>query len=177
MLFQPKISTNSTLNFNRCVLGGSTTSTSVLNIKGVTTSVPALILHSGATNAPSATIFYQGSYNDIIIAPGDFAGCTRVNNLCSYQAIVIGNGPANTTALTPAVLKNIICKQATSTFPSGVYYAIDITSCFNALAGLTFLVGTQRCNNIEGLLALLIANMQYIFTNLKAAGIAGFTTY
>ena len=177
MLFQPKISTNSTLNFNRCVLGGSTTSTSVLNIKGVTTSVPALILHSGATNAPSATIFYQGSYNDIIIAPGDFGGCTRVNNLCSYQAIVIGNGAANTTALTPAVLKNIICKQATSTFPSGVYYAVDITSCFNALAGLTFLVGTQRCNNIEGLLALLIANMQYIFTNLKAAGIAGFTTY
>ena len=177
MLFQPKISTNSTLNFNRCVLGGSTTSTSVLNIKGVTTSVPALILHSGATNAPSATIFYQGAYNDIIVAPGDFGGSTRVNNLCSYQAIVIGNGATNTTALTPAVLKNIICKQATSTFPSGVYYAIDITSCFNALAGLTFLVGTQRCNNIEGLLALLIANMQYIFTNLKAAGIAGFTTY
>jgi hypothetical protein len=148
-----------------------------LNIKGVSQSVPALILHSGASNVPAVSSFYTNSLNDIVLAPGDWGGVCRVNNLASYQAITIGNGAANTTALTPAVLKLIQCKQATSSFPSGTFYAVDITSCFNALAGLTFLVGTQRCNNIEGILALLIANMQYIFSNLKAAGIAGFTTY
>ena len=179
--YQPLISTNSTLSFSKGILGGSITNTAILNIKGATTITPALALYSGASNSPSpgGTIFYSGQYNDISLCPGDWGGSTRINNLCSYNAIVIGNGAANTTALTPAVLKNIVCKQGTSTFPSGTYYGIDITSVYNALAGLTFVVnpGSTRCNNIEGLLALCIANLQYIFTNLKTAGIAGFTTY
>ena len=179
--YQPLISTNSTLSFSKGILGGSTTNTAVLNIKGSTTTIPALALYSGASNPPvAASTFYSGQYNDITLAPGDWGGCVRANNLVLYNAITIGNGAANTTLLTPGILKNILCKQATSTFPSGVYFGLDITSCYNSgLPGLTFVVnpGSQRCIHVEGILALLISNLQFIFTNLKTAGIAGFTTY
>ena len=92
--------------------------------------------------------------------------------------MINANSPIVTAALTPAVLKSITPKQATNSTPvTSTNYGLDTTSCQAALSGLVVSVNGQKGVSVDGILALLVANMQYIFTNLKAAGITGFTTY
>ena len=54
---------------------------------------------------------------------------------------------------------------------------LNVNSVGSVLSGLILYDGSQYVINIDGLLALIIANIQNIYTTLKAAGVAGFTTY
>ena len=52
-----------------------------------------------------------------------------------------------------------------------------MASVGSVYAGLCVSDGTQSCISVDGLLALIIANIQNIYTNVKATGVARFTTY
>jgi hypothetical protein len=173
--YQPLISTNSILSLNKINLGNAS-GASMLTVKGVNGVNPALILSSGSATTPAASVFYIGTYSDVVINPGNWGGGVQVFNLCTYP-FINANTPVVSTALTPAVLKALVVKQATNGAPAGTNYALDITSVQTALSGLTFVVNGQRCISVDGVLALLVATVQNIYANLKTAGIAGFTTY
>jgi hypothetical protein len=84
------------------------------------------------------------------------------------------NNPAD---LTPVVLKAIIPQKAGNTDTATWHYGLTVNSVGRVLSGLILYDGSQNVINIDGLLALIVAHIQNIYTNLKAAGVAGFTTY
>ena len=163
--YQPLINTNSILSLNKINLGNAS-GASMLTVKGVNGVNPALILQSGSATTPPATVFYIGSYSDVVINPGNWGGGVQVFNLCTYP-FINANSPIVTSALTPAVLKALIPKQATNGAPVGTNYALDTSSVQTALSGLTFVVNGQRCISIDGVIALLVATVQNIYANLK----------
>ena len=84
---------------------------------------------------------------------------------------------ASTTALTPAVLKALLPQQAYNTTLGVTTYGITVASAQAALSGLVLNDSANNGISLDGLLALIVANIQNIYTNLKAANVAGFTTY
>ena len=116
-----------------------------------------------------------GTYQDISLRPGSWSGGVLAYNIGIYSPLV-ANVPTVTSALTPAVLKACIPNQATDGV-LGISYGIPVALAKAALPGLSIKINNLDTLSIEGMLALLVANVQNIYTNLRAAGIAGFTTY
>ena len=177
MLFQPKISTNSTLNFNKATLGNST-GTGMLNVKAITasSSFPTVLIEGIQGSNPGGTKFMVGSASDVQIYPGAFTGGVAIYNLGTYP-LYSTSFKANTTALTPAVIKSMVPQQGNNLTLGSTNYGLLTSAAAIALPGLVVTINGQQMLSVDGILALLVANVQFIFTNLKAAGIAGFTTY
>jgi hypothetical protein len=75
------------------------------------------------------------------------------------------------------VIKAIVCQKASNATLGSTNYGLSISSCSTAQPGLVVSDGDTSCISVDGMLALIVANIQNIYTNLKAAGVAGFTIY
>ena len=104
------------------------------------------------------------------------SGTTSVYNL-GIIPMISQFTPTTTTDLTPAVLKAIIPQKASNTDLASWHYGLNVASVGTVLSGLCISNGNESSICIDGLLALIVANIQNIYTGLKAAGVAGFTTY
>ena len=117
-----------------------------------------------------------GAASDVQIYPGAYNGGVAVYNLGTYP-LYSSSFKAATTALTPAIIKALVPQQGNNLTLGSINYGLLTSATATALPGLVVTINGQQLLSIDGLIALLVANMQYIFTNLKSAGIAGFTTY
>ena len=117
-----------------------------------------------------------GTYSDVVVSPDNWIGGVSVQNLGTVP-LIYGNIRQSTSALTPAVIKALSPQEATHSAPAQTNYGLNVANCKTALSGLVVAINGQQCISVDGILALLVAHMQNIYTNLKAAGVAGFTTY
>ena len=75
------------------------------------------------------------------------------------------------------MIKAIVCQKATNATLGSTNYGLSTSSCSTAQPGLVVSDGSNACISVDGMLALIVSNIQNIYTNLKAAGVSGFTTY
>ena len=180
--YQSFISTNSNLTLSKITCSssinvGNSTGIASLNIKGInSTTVPSILIQSGNPSNTLTSLFMVGSYSDVVVSPGNWIGGVSVQNLGTIP-LINGNLRQSTSALTPSVIKALTPQEATNSAPIQTNYGLNVASCKTALSGLVVSINGQQCISVDGILALLVANMQHIYTNLKAAGVSGFTTY
>ena len=180
--YQSLISTNTNLTLSKITCSssisvGNSTGIASLNIKGInSTTVPSVLIQSGNPSNNLNSLFMVGNNSDVVVSPGNWLGGVSVQNLGTVP-LINGNIRQSTSALTPAVIKAMTPQEATNASPVQTNYGLNVASCRTALSGLVVSINGQQCISVDGVLALLVANMQNIYTNLKAAGVAGFTTY
>ena len=161
-----------TTNMN---IGNASGTTAILQVKG--SSTKATIAITGGTTGANRTMLLMTSAGHNQITAQTRSGVTSVYNLGLIPMISQFTATNNPADLTPAVLKAIITQKAGNTDTATWHFGLNVNSVGSVLQGLVLYDGTQNVINIDGLLALIVANIQNIYTNLKAAGVAGFTTY
>ena len=156
-------------------VGNATGTTAILQVKGSSTAA-SIAITGGTTGANRSMLLMSAAGHNQITAQTR-NGCTSIYHLGLIPMISQFTATNNPTDLSPAVLKARIPQKARNTDTTTWHYGLTINSVGSVLPGLIVPDGSQHVINIDGLLALIIANLQNIYTGLKAAGVAGFTTY
>jgi hypothetical protein len=175
------ISTNSNLaisNFTASTtmnIGNASGTVASLLVKGSATTASIAITGTTGTNRTMQLMSASG-HNQITAQTRN--GTTSVYNLAIIPMISQFTATNNPTVdLGPATLKAVIPQKAGNTDLGTWNYGLSVTSVSSIYSGLVVHDGTQNCISVDGILALIVSNIQNIYTNLKAAGVAGFTTY
>jgi hypothetical protein len=178
------ISSNSNLTLSNITstssnIGNSNGRAAALMVKGSSaTTYSALSINTNIPGCNKNITLMGGNYGHNAIAAGSVNGTTSIYNLGLIPLIttntILNTVPAD---LAPSVIKAIVCQKATNATLGSTNYGLSTSSCSTAQPGLVVSDGDNSCISVDGMLALIVSNIQNIYTNLKAAGVSGFTTY